>query len=112
MPYGVDKKMGGDNPSNTKFMESCVSSIKGTNKKTGKPYTKGEKIAICKAQLRKKHESNSSIEFTGIDNDIYEKIDSIRRFYIKQAIASKLATDVWDATLLYYNYLERINKDV
>lgn len=52
MPYGVDKKLGGDNPSNTRFMESCVSRITGKNSKTGQPYTKSEKIAICKNALR------------------------------------------------------------
>lgn len=54
MPYGIDKKLGGDSPANVAYMENCVKSVKGTNKKTGKPYTKGEKIAICKANLRKK----------------------------------------------------------
>ena len=52
MPYGVDKKQGGDSPSNVKFMENCVKSITGKNKRTGKPYTKSEKIAICKQALR------------------------------------------------------------
>jgi len=57
MPYGVDKKQGGDNPSNTRFMERCVSRIKGKNSKTGQPYTKGEKIAICKKALELRRKS-------------------------------------------------------
>jgi hypothetical protein len=52
MPYGVDKKQGGDSPANVKFMENCVKDIQGTNKRTGKLYTKSEKIAICKQALR------------------------------------------------------------
>ena len=52
MPYGVDKKIGGDNPSNVKFMEKCVKRITGTNPSTKQPYTKGEKIAICKTSLK------------------------------------------------------------
>jgi len=54
MPYGVDKKQGGDSPENDAFMERCVNRISGTNKRTGKPYTKGEKIAICKNALKQK----------------------------------------------------------
>ena len=103
MPYNVDKKSGGDSSKNTAFMEKCVGAISGTNKKTGKPYTKGEKIAICKAQLSK--QSNSSFE--GIDEDILERIDNIRRFYIRQAIATNLAQNEWEATLKYYQYLEK-----
>ena len=30
-------------------VERCVSKIKGINKRTGKPYTKSEKYAICTA---------------------------------------------------------------
>ncbi|KKN52720.1 hypothetical protein LCGC14_0609570, partial [marine sediment metagenome] len=29
MPYGVDKKKGGDSPSNTKWIERCVSKVRG-----------------------------------------------------------------------------------
>lgn len=59
MPYGVDKKLGGDNKTNDSFMERCVNGITGKNKRTGKEYSKGEKIAICKTALKKRHESNS-----------------------------------------------------
>lgn len=54
MPYGVSKKQGGDSPSNTRFMEKCVKGINGTNPRTGKPWTKGEKIAICKTSLKRR----------------------------------------------------------
>ncbi|MHA2047207.1 MAG: hypothetical protein ACW99G_20640 [Candidatus Thorarchaeota archaeon] len=47
MPYGVDKKIGGDNPSNTKFMERCVA----RQMKEGK--SKSEAIALCKYILKK-----------------------------------------------------------
>jgi hypothetical protein len=103
MPYGVDKDIGGDSPENMKFMESCVADIKGVNKKTGKPYTKGEKIAICKAQLKK----SSNASYTKVDEDIFEKIDNIRRFYIKQAIDQNLAKNEWEATIQYYRFLEK-----
>lgn len=68
-PYGMK---GGDTKETDKWMESCVTSIKGTNKKTGKPYTEGDKIAICKATYMKKKESRSDVaEFDGVvDLDI------------------------------------------
>lgn len=47
MPYpGVSPRL-------TKKMEDCVSKIRGINKRTGKPYTKGEKIAICHSTIVK-----------------------------------------------------------
>lgn len=58
MPYGIDEKLGGDSKENDAFMESCVARISGNNPRTGKPYTKGEKIAICKTALRNKKEKN------------------------------------------------------
>ena len=45
MPYG------GSTPEQDTKIESCVSGISGTNKRTGEPYTKSEKIAICKSQV-------------------------------------------------------------
>lgn len=56
MPYGVSKEQGGDSPSNVSFMERCVSHISGKNPRTGKPYTKGEKVAICKTALKRRKE--------------------------------------------------------
>ncbi len=53
MPYGIDKKIGGDSPANVKWVERCVADISGTNPKTSKPYTKSEKIAICKSALKR-----------------------------------------------------------
>lgn len=54
MPYGIDKDMGGDSPRNVSFVERCVKRVQGrNNSRTGKPFTKSEAIAVCKAQLRK-----------------------------------------------------------
>lgn len=38
-------------------VEKCVNKIKGINKRTGKPYTKSEKWAICTAmhKVKSKH---------------------------------------------------------
>lgn len=48
MPFGIDKKQGGDSPSNVKWMERCVA----RQMKEGK--TKSSAIAICKYVLKKK----------------------------------------------------------
>jgi hypothetical protein len=48
MPYGIDKKIGGDNPSNVKWMEKCVA----RQIKNGKD--KSSAVAICKYILKKK----------------------------------------------------------
>ena len=55
MPYNVDKKSGGDSPSNTKWMEKCVNrTMSRANPRTKKNYTKSEAIAICKTIFKKK----------------------------------------------------------
>ena len=48
MPYGIDKKQGGDSPSNVKWMEKCVA----RQIKNGKD--KSSAIAICKHVLKEK----------------------------------------------------------
>ena len=54
MPYG------GTTPEEDKLIERCVADIKGINKRTNKPYTESEKIAICKAGVLKKR--NMSVD--------------------------------------------------
>ena len=58
-------------------MEKCVDSIKGTNKRTDKPYTKGEKIAICKVQLKKTGTSEAYSE-ESLREQFYDFEDKIR----------------------------------
>ena len=61
MPYG------GTTPEEDEKIDRCIASISGINPRTGKPYTKEEKIAICKAQVlkgRKKNGDNMD------DNDV------------------------------------------
>lgn len=68
MPYpGVNKNEEG-------WMERCVDGVSGSNKRTGKPYTKSEKIAICKSQLNKKR-SKAAEDDTSVDDDIMEEMD-------------------------------------
>ena len=54
-PYGIDKKSGGDSPSNVKWVEKCVNhTMSRINPRTKKNYTKSEAIAICKTILKNK----------------------------------------------------------
>lgn len=103
MPYGVDKKKGGDSPSNVKFMEKCVAGISGTNKRTGKSYTKGEKVAICKSQL-KKNKSKASLEFKGVDFDVLAKYLANRAMFLhkkmkEEGLTFSQAESLFEATL-------------
>jgi len=78
MPYGLPKNL--DTPKNNTWMEKCVSGISGKSKRTGKPYTKGEKVAICKVQLSKKgtSEAISETSLREIERKIYDALDSNR----------------------------------
>jgi hypothetical protein len=70
MPYGIKN----ETPEQTKWMERCVSGIKGTNKRTGKPYTEGDKIAICKAQLKKTGASEEALSEESL-RELENKLD-------------------------------------
>jgi len=74
MPYGVKN----ETPEQTKWLEKCVDSITGTNKRTNKPYTKGEKIAICKVQLKKTGTSEESFSEESMREQFYEFENKIR----------------------------------
>lgn len=53
-----------------KEVEDCVKSIRGVNKRTGKPYTDSEKWAICKARHEGKGKSEIQI-FEEVANATY-----------------------------------------
>ncbi len=115
MPYGIDKKFGGDNPANVSFMERCVSDIKGTNKRTGKPYTKGEKIAICKTSLKNRKEKNSSLEEVILEEslsaekeELEKKMDECHRRMMKTGKAKTME----EAHELCQKYLSQASFDL
>jgi hypothetical protein len=70
MPYGVDKKLGGDSKPNDAWMERCVTRVM----KTGKD--KGSAIAICKATMKKSKDKDTEAEL--LLNFILENPDRIR----------------------------------
>jgi hypothetical protein len=69
MSYGLPDSVGGDSPSNDKWMEDCVAKVKKQGKK------KGNAIAICKVTLQK-HKGNqkdASIEVDKIINMVNQE---------------------------------------
>lgn len=82
MPYGLPKDVGGDSPANTKWMENCVSNVKGQ----GKPGS--DAIAICKAQLIKKKRNTKSEDL--IDRDVLGKFEVFKSQYINRKMAHGL----------------------
>jgi ribosomal protein S7 len=71
MPYGVDKKIGGDSKENDKWMENCVTKVM----KSGKD--KGSAIAICKTSLQKMKGDKAKAEFLLESLDDYGDIAKI-----------------------------------
>ncbi len=66
MPFG------GTTPEQDKRIDSCISKISGTNKRTGKPFTKSEKVAVCKSQVMgAKSFFFTNLEFKDTDGDFY-----------------------------------------
>lgn len=73
-PYGVPN----ETKEQTQWIEKCVNSITGNNKRTGKPYTKGEKIAICKVQLKKTGTSEEAISEDSLRERFYQFEEKVR----------------------------------
>lgn len=108
MPYGIDKKLGGDSKENEGFMEKCVNGISGKNPRTNKPYTKGEKIAICKTQLKKK---KAKSEFVLDLEALYETIDRLES-YKRYLVGIQLAENEAEATAQTEVKLARVGFDI
>jgi hypothetical protein len=108
MPYGISKEIGGDSPANVKWMEKCVSSISGTNKRTGKPYTKGEKIAICKKRLEQVRKKSAELEldFT-LDAQLLKELDQKIFMYKQFYLNSGKAKNDREAEALVQDQLEK-----
>ncbi len=84
MPFG------GTTSEQDKKIDSCISQISGTNKKTGKPFTPSEKVAVCKAQVM----GVKSYFFTNLEYKSSEDGD----FYI-EGIASSINEDLGNDTV-------------
>ncbi len=107
MPYGVDKKLGGDSKENDAWMERCVTSVM----KGGKE--KSNAIAICKSQMKKMHEkkeNKAGLDEIVIDYDIITRADTIRNRVIRQLMQKGNTFE--DAKALYGGLLARSNYDL
>jgi hypothetical protein len=114
-PFGVDKDQGGDNPSNTKFVEDCKSSIKGNNKRTDKPFTESEKIAICKAQLKKSKaalDPRENLVFSSVDGEMMDVTNEFMSRCIQKMIDGGEAQTTEQAKMLCERALETNDNDV
>lgn len=104
MPYGVDKKLGGDSEKNDSWMEKCVSSVMSKDKSK----SKSSAIAICKYQMKRMHESKSETDEIKIDQDIIGKEEVQRHQYIGKAMADgksyQQALSEYEATLAKHNF--------
>lgn len=83
MPFGDT------NPEQDEKIDRCISKIKGTNERTGKPYTDSEKVAICKSQVL----GTKSYYFT----DLNLKNEG-EEFYI-DGVASSINEDLGNDTM-------------
>lgn len=101
MPYGLPKSIGGDSPSNTKWMENCVS-------KVSKGRGKSSAIAVCKSQLIKTRRKNKEAEFEGIDKDIINEYNAKKFSFIKDKMSNglnfKQANDLFFKSVIENNY--------
>jgi len=73
-----------------KDVEKCVADIQGINKRTGKPYTKSEKWAICTAMHQKKGKAEFNIsEFTEQQIDeIFAQVDKSMNLCVDKMMKS------------------------
>jgi hypothetical protein len=93
-------------------MEKCVSKIKGTNKRTGKPYTKGEKIAICKAQLKENRSKSELSDFTEIDEAAASRVENAIWSFTQRVYKQQKAATLTDAYWLAQVYLEKCDYNI
>jgi hypothetical protein len=103
-PYNMKN---GDTPKSDAWMEKCVSSITGKNKRTGKPYTEGERIAICKTQ----YEKSKGAEFTSIDEDILRSIENLELRVVAQLFKNKRVYNASGAMAIYEMLLAKSGYD-
>lgn len=99
MPYGVDKKLGGDSKENDAWMERCVSSVM---EKSGR--SKSSAIAICKSQMRKSRNDKAEAE-----TDVINLENILRNQFIKKIMKAEKKTFAqanaeYEAILAKYNF--------
>jgi hypothetical protein len=102
MPYP------GMNKTEVKWMDDCVTAVTGKNKRTGKEYTPGEKIAICRTQ----YEKSKGAEFTSIDEDILRNIEDLELRVVAQLIRSKRSHNAVGAMATYEVLLAKSGYDI
>lgn len=105
MPYGVDKKIGGDSKENDSWMEDCVTKVMNNSGKD-----KSSAIAICKAQLQKKKESKSSLEPFVYDPSLVEFETTFMNNFIRMRRLEGLSYS--QAKAAYEMYLSKMDYEI
>ena len=87
-------------------VEKCVSEIKGTNKKTGKPYTRSEKYAICTAAHKKGMEGKSDLDLEQISDTVANATFNYatQMYNAKRVPTMTIAYELAQVALARYNY--------
>jgi hypothetical protein len=69
-------------------VERCVAKMKGTNKRTGKPFTQSEKWAICTAMHNKKKDASFEEEEIKLDEEIVAAVENSMAECVKKMMNS------------------------
>lgn len=93
-----------------KAIEDCVKKIHGTNKKTGKPYTKSEKWAICTAAHKNK-KGEAELELDEFSS-IIDRVERVTELCLRKLISSGKATNSEAAYSLFEVALARVGYDI
>ena len=93
-------------------LEKCVIDLEGkTNKRTGKPYTRSERYAICTESIKKGHDkANASLEshvLEVLDQNVNKLLSSGRAKTYEEAKSmaeALLAKSNYDIDMLQINF--------
>lgn len=86
MPYGIDKKLGGDTKENDSWMERCVSKVEA-NLPASRKDKHGSAIAICKAQMKKSKKAGFIYEEDiFVEPEVVASFESFREQWIKKTM--------------------------
>lgn len=89
-----------------KAIEDCVKKISGNNKRTGKPYTRSEKYAICTASHKKGMEGKSDLDLEQISDTVANATYNyaMQMYNTKRVPTMTVAYELAQVALARYNY--------
>jgi hypothetical protein len=93
-------------------VEKCVKKIKGTNKRTGKPYTQSEKWAICQSMHNKKKNASFEEEEIVVDEEIAAEVENKMADCMRRMMDSGKAKNDADARSMCEAMMSKSNYDM